>query len=522
MKWWRLATLAAIIFLSSSTAKAQDDWRNEIRRLELRLGEQQRQIDAQSRVIEAQQRRLDEQTRLAEIPARSSFESDQDRDRDEIEPAELLIAPLVIAPRNVRNLRSVGEEGDANANPSRPSGLDFGYSNGFFIASPAGVTHKDGTPFLLQVNGRLQLRHTAFDSQGPTSDENNLELERARLVFSGQAFSPDFSYLAQLDGDTDDASTADFIDYALRYDFGHALLDLDAGSLVMRLGKYRLPFTRARQDSGFVLQFVDRATASDFFDVNRSIAVGLTGTGSVLDRPVAWEIALSNGIRDDGFTPNRTGGLDRNPGYAARVSSELLGEWGTDGEPDLSWHERPAVKIGAAVAFTRVDRDDGFLEFSEIPAIGDSGVNPFVVDVVPATVDEFGVMLYAVDANFKYRGLSMLGEYYFRQLTAFAGAPVTDRFDHGFVLQTGYFLVPERLEVAARWSRMVGDSWTLGDAEHSTDEVAGGMTWYIRGHNLKLGFDVTHLNGSPIESSTLNVLAGDAGWLVRTQFQLVF
>jgi hypothetical protein len=35
-------------------------------------------------------------------------------------------------------------------------------------------------------------------------------------------------------------------------------------------------------------------------------------------------------------------------------------------------------------------------------------------------------------------------------------------------------------------------------------------------------FDVTHVNGAPISSSTLNMLPGDDGWLFRTQFQWRF
>jgi hypothetical protein len=99
---------------------------------------------------------------------------------------------------------------------------------------------------------------------------------------------------------------------------------------------------------------------------------------------------------------------------------------------------------------------------------------------------------------------------------------VPNLFDHGFMVQAGYFVVPEKLELASRGSRMVGDSWTLGEVDQCSDEVAGGMTWYVRGHNVKLALDVSHFNGAPIESSTLNTIAGDVGWLLRTQFQLMF
>ena len=58
--------------------------------------------------------------------------------------------------------------------------------------------------------------------------------------------------------------------------------------------------------------------------------------------------------------------------------------------------------------------------------------------------------------------------------------------------------------------------------DQSSDEVAAGIAWYIKGHNAKLVFDVTHLNGAPLSSARLDILPGDAGWLLRTQFQLAF
>jgi hypothetical protein len=528
-----LITASAI----APAAGAQDDWRREIRRL-------QEQLDAQARTIEQQQGQIVEQARQIDALRQSIRREQVDDGRaadliaesivgtGAIEPAELRAAPIGVptdtwtpASGEAPSLDRAATRSSADTrttSSAQTAGPRFGYANGFFIASPESGTAPGDAPFLLRINSRLQMRYTAFDSDGPTADENDIEFERVRLVFSGFAYSPDLAYVIQLDGDSDERVRVDLLDYFVTYDFGHAICDCDAGALAVKAGKYRVPFHRARQDAAWMLQFADRATSSEFFDIIRGIGVGLGGTTRVLDRPVTWDTAVFNGFRVDTFALGRVGELDRNLAYSARVTAELAGAWGTDGEPDLSWHECPAVKIGAGVAFTRVDRDDGSIEFLSVPAFADSGMNPLVSDVVPAAVDEFGVHLYALDANFKYHGFTLLSEYYFRHLTEFAGAPVDDRFDHGFVLQTGYFVVAERLELAGRWSRVVGNSWTLGDTDHSSDELGAALTWYIRGHNLKFVVDVSHLNGSPIGSPTLNVRAGDDGWLLRSQFQLIF
>jgi hypothetical protein len=405
--------------------------------------------------------------------------------------------------------------------PDLPKGLQFGYANGFVLSSPEGVKlkDKDQAPFLLRINSRLQVRHTYFDSEGPNRDENDFEFERAFLIFSGYVYTPDLAYHIKLDGDSDETEGVDLLDYYVTYDFGHDVLCCDEGRLGLKVGKWKVPFHRARQEASHQFQFADRSMASEFFDINRSIGVGLFGRCDIFGQAVNWEAALFNGFQTQRFVPGRSDELNRNFGYAARIYSDVIGEWGQDGEPDLSWHELPAVRIGTAAAFTRLDRDEGLREFL-VPRVVDSGAP--LGAVLPVGTNEFSMLLYSADLNFKYHGFSLLSEYYARWLTDFAGTPVQDLFDHGFLLQAGYFLIPEKLELLARWSRVVGDSGTLGGARQSADEVAGGIGWYFRGQSLKLVTDVTHLNGAPVNSPSTNIRPGDDGWLVRTQFQFLF
>ena len=56
----------------------------------------------------------------------------------------------------------------------------------------------------------------------------------------------------------------------------------------------------------------------------------------------------------------------------------------------------------------------------------------------------------------------------------------------------------------------------------SSDEIAGGVVWYFRGQHAKLTFDVTHLDGAPINSAALDISPGDLGWLFRSQIQFAF
>jgi hypothetical protein len=416
---------------------------------------------------------------------------------------------------------SVGNgDGDEGTSSASEKSSFLGYDGGFLIAANQGVDDDSASvDFLMRVNGWLQLRHTLFDSHGPNPDQNTISFERLRLVFGGHVFSPDLGYFLQFDGNSDRLTDVIFLDYFVTYDVGHGVLGCGENKLGIKLGKWKVPFSRSREESGRRLEFADRATANVFFDLNRSIGAGLYGRLDPLAVPFHYETAVFNGFRTGSFsTTGRDGELDRNFAWSLRSYADLGSDFGADGEPDLSWHALPTLRLGGGLAFTRVD-DEGVREFNQ-EFVVDSGRR--LASILPDGISAYDVWLFTIDTHLKYRGLSIIAEYYWRYISQFSGGNVPSLYDDGFVLQTGYFICPKTLEVLFRWSRIVGNSGTLGLNLQSADEVSTGFVWYIKGHNAKLTFDVSHRDGSPLSSSRLDILPGDEGWLYRTQFQLAF
>lgn len=406
-----------------------------------------------------------------------------------------------------------GASGTGAAADAHPLVVDY---DGGFRLKPV---DPDKTPFSMKINSWFQLRHSVFDSDGTTPDENDFDFERTRLGFSGIALTPDLKYFFQLDGDDNQTQRVDLLDYYVSYDVGHNQLGLDPRRLGIRAGRWKIPYNRSRYTSGLNLQFADRSMAGVFFDIDRSVGVSLYGLTADPCVPVDWELALTNGIRTNGVRPDRAGDIDRNLGISGRIFSDLLGKWGSDYESDIAWHEELAVRLGAGFAFSREDVTEGPVEASRQRVV-DSGVT--LTSLLPAGTDGYSVTLFALSADFRYQGWSLSTEYYFRTLSSFSGASVPDLFDHGFLVQSGYFVVPKKLEVFSRWSRIVGDSGTLGATTQSADEVAGGVAWWIKGRNLKLLFDATQVNGTPINDSAVGFRPGDDGLLYRTQLQFLF
>jgi hypothetical protein len=401
--------------------------------------------------------------------------------------------------------------------PAGPIPMLVDYDNGLQFANHAtDCASSVAFPFRLRLNSWIQVRHTLFDSDGPNEDQNTFSIERLRFEVGGHVASPDFQYFFQFDGNSNKSTEAFFLDYYGSYDLGRALLGCQANKFGVRVGKWKVPFSRSRQETARLLQFTDRSTANVFFDIDRSIGVGIYGQLDSFAAPIKFETAVFDGFRTGELSTIREVDLDRNFGWSLRTSTNLFSDIRV-GEADLSWHRRVALQLGSGLAYTRVD-DEGPSEFTRQRVV-DSGAT--LASLLPAGVSAYDVWFYTVDSHWKYHGCSLIAEYYWRHMARFDGGSVPNLFDHGFNLQTGYFVCPKKLELIFRWSRIVGDSGTLGMLDQSSDEVAGGVAWYMNGQNAKLVFDATHLNGAPVDDA-IDLLAGDAGWVFRTQLQFGF
>ncbi len=394
-----------------------------------------------------------------------------------------------------------------------------GYDRGFVIANHGtdGFSANE-FPFVMRMNSWFHLRHVLFESDGPNRDKNSITLERIRLGFSGHLYSPDLKYSLMLDGNTDQSVQVTFLDSFVTYDLGRGVWGWDAGQLEIRGGNWKVPFSRSREESARRFQFSERTVANLFFDISRSVGVSVLGETKTWDVPLRFETALFNGFNTGRDSTISGEDLDTNFAWSARASMDLFSEFGNDGEPDLGWHPYPALRLGGGMAFTTVDRE-GPSEFTRQRVVK-SGER--LSNLLPAAISAYDIWLVTIDAHWKHRGWSLIAEHHWRHIADFRGGTIPSLLDQGLVLQTGYFVLPERLELLARWSRIVGDSGTLGVQNQYTNEIATGLAWYIRRHDVKFNWDVSWIDGVPVNSPRLNLLPGDEGWLMRTQFQFAF
>ena len=126
------------------------------------------------------------------------------------------------------------------------------------------------------------------------------------------------------------------------------------------------------------------------------------------------------------------------------------------------------------------------------------------------------MQLWTVDAAFKYRGLSLDGEFFFRWLDNFStvgnAPPFSSLFDYGGLLQGGCFWIPTKLETYARSSVVTGRFGT-------GSEFGGGINWYPRGsRDWRLTAEVLYINHCPADNPLTGYRAGESGTLVQLQW----
>jgi hypothetical protein len=86
----------------------------------------------------------------------------------------------------------------------------------------------------------------------------------------------------------------------------------------------------------------------------------------------------------------------------------------------------------------------------------------------------------------------------------------------GGYLEGGYFVMPQQFEWNSQFAFVTGKYGTR-------TSYATGFSYYPRKTpNLKLSIDATIIDGSPVNSTGSDILLGDHGVLVRTQFQALF
>lgn len=428
------------------------------------------------------------------------------------------------------------------------------YDRGFNISM-------NDNAFLLKIRGFLQMRFTQrfrndawrnpgdaknypellgvfgdYRAQRSIDDASSFTIRRARLMFTGHLFTPDLKYFIQLAGETaenaQNPGSVQLLDAAV-HSTHLPLLNVMAG-------QYKVFFNRSQINNATSMQFAERAGVMDAFTASglnrRDIGITIMNDEEVY--PVNYYFGIFNGLGPGfnrfgsfeseaptvGCPGGQTGGgppqcpaTERNINanvrtsvdqlmYVARLNFNILGRAGY-GEGDMAYSETPQLAVGGGYAYN--------------PGINTATDNAFVgIDLANLNVRRqlatfgngrqlgWGVLdysTYSFDGVFKYRGFSLQGEWYWKNIdrhqkslpcmqtnaantacTAFAPGLLGNAT--GWYVQSGYFVIPRKLQVAARYSWWDPDTNAAGDLIKQVDAA---LSYYISGtydHQIQIQY----------------------------------
>ena len=378
----------------------------------------------------------------------------------------------------------------------------------------------DETPFSLRVRSQNVFRYNGFargekfwtNSAGqhvPITNDNYFGIPRGRLIFSGMALLPGLRYLLNIDYNSVTNNPIGFRAYVLSYRFSDAF--------ELSVGQSKVPGSREWLESAFApLQGADRSMATTFFRPSLSQGIWITGQPQ---KGWYYHAMVSNGFNTLNLLPEK---LNDRFCWSGSTWWEPWGDFGT-GYSDLQDHRDAAVRVGGSYTYALGrgnQAESDAVENSPIRLSDGTLITTKGALAPGVTLQTYDISLAAVDLAYKYRGFGLSTELYFQDLLGMKGngpLPVRSTAAFGGFLQGGYFIVPQKAEIYARSSYVTGD---YGGGY----EVAGGLNGFFRQgrENLRFTLDSAWLDGSPAGQNRTGYVAGQTGFLLRTQITAAY
>ena len=340
--------------------------------------------------------------------------------------------------------------------------------------------------FSMNVSARMQMLGTSnWDvNNGLSNPTSNLLVRRARLKFSGFAYSPKLKYKLELGlSNRDIGKASSFTNEAPKYILDAVVKWNFSGNFVLWFGQTKLPGNRERVISSGDLQQVDRSLLNSRFNIDRDMGFQLRHHFNLTDTFIVKEMfAVSQG-EGRNITTGNLGGHQ----YTSRVELLPFGKFTSKGDyrgSDLKFEPAPKLALG----FTYDFNNDAVKNRSNQGSYMTNDTGFYSTNI--STV--------FVDAMYKHKGFSVMAEYAYRDAEdAFAknsdGTLTGDLVQVGNALnlQTGY-LLSKTLEISGRYTNIDWDSDITGKG--AENQYTLGLSKYIVGHKLKVQTDVSYLD----------------------------
>ena len=378
-------------------------------------------------------------------------------------------------------------------------------------------------PFLLRFNVNTQVRYlNTLNSKDTFTDHlgvvrevhrrNDITVNRSMFILGGYMFSKKLQYSLTVWTSAGAASIVVAGNIGWRF----------SKALTITGGYTGVPGSRSLVGTFPFFQPIDRSMADNFF--RPGFTQGVWANGEPV-KGLNYLVFVGNGLNTLNITANK---IDTNLLLSGSVWWEPFGNYS---EPGKSWQmyddyfasQKTRIRIGTSFTRSREDR------FSDTDQSSPDNTSIYNSDGVLAfstgafapgvTVEKATYKMWAIDGGLKKSGFSINGQYFLRWLGDFEAdgpLPLASTFDHGFELSTGKFIVPKKLLLYVRGSKVFGQF-------ANPYEYGGGLKWYfLPTERLWMTGEVMRINKAPYGGAFTPYTAGMAGWVPMLQTVLAF
>jgi hypothetical protein len=349
-------------------------------------------------------------------------------------------------------------------------------------------------------------------NEHPIDTRRDIQFHRAMLHVKGWFYSPKLRYQITVWTvmSTDQTTLYGFLGYQFNKKFNlYAGINTLGGSRsVMGSHPLWLANDRVMADEFF------RGSFTGTFWANGEIAPGLW-----------YHLAIANNLSQLGITASQ---LSRDLGTGFGLwYMPTTHEFGPNGSyGDWEYHEKLATRLG----FFRIRSRENSQELSDHTPentqvrLADSVLLFQPGSLAPGvTVDTADWESWSADAGFKYRGIFLQSEYYWRSLDHFVAngpLPVSEIKDHGFYVQAAFFPIRQKLELYAATSQIYGDK----DAGfgNSHEYIIGGNFYPFGTRKARVNAQIIDVTRSPVSSVFGFYVGGQTGTTYSVAASILF
>ena len=358
----------------------------------------------------------------------------------------------------------------SEANPPETSVVRF-RDDGIDIRSP-------DNGFYLRPMVRVQAIYTGvIASQGAQDpappDLSGFSLGRAEMILEGHVGGPFFQYRLQVDA----AASPSLKDAYVAW---HPIPMLSIWA-----GQFKVPYGLQQQYWKAELEFVNLSAPMAAFSLGRDL--GLMLVARLVPGRLTVQAGLLNGSGAN--VPNNNFDL----AYALRVVATPFGPLPRS-EGDIEGHVRPLLSVGAAGYYNLAPTD--VVARCDIPNACPGIPVPLADSDGDGRVDNVAVWQGGFELRALWRGAALQSELFGRLEDPGAAGP--SRSYWGAYVQGSYFLLPHRLQVAARvghtdlplYGATAEQRLLAGSSQNEQSAV---VSSYLRGHRVKAQVQYSHL-----------------------------